>query len=43
MSDLIDIDVRLDRVIILGMTIMRPDSISPVQWFDFWERYKKRR
>jgi hypothetical protein len=42
MSGRIDIDVLWDRVVILGQTILRPSSISPGQWFEFWDAYKRR-
>lgn len=32
------IDIEMDRVIIEGQVILRPDSISRSSWMWFWER-----
>lgn len=34
---MLTIDVRYDRVTILGHTILRPSHISPSAWLAFWE------
>ena len=37
----ITIEVRYDRVTILGTTIMRPVAMSVSQWLKFWEAVKE--
>jgi hypothetical protein len=32
------IECGYSHVIICGQAVQRPDSISPKQWMDFWER-----
>ena len=32
-----EIVISMDSVTIWGQTIMRPDSISRMQWLEYWE------
>lgn len=35
------IDVSHDHILINGQRVDRPDTVSPSQWQEFWERAKR--
>lgn len=37
---MIDVDVYHDHVVILGVIIKRPSSISVSQWYKVWDRMR---